>query len=276
MILPVEDDYSDILSKAQKGQGISTEALAERCGVSEGAIRAARRGEYEEATAKALAKELGLQPDALRKIAQGKWRPAEVGPMEGVAMACSPFYDWQVNAFLVWERDSRRAIAFDTGTDAQPLLEALQRRGLDLEAVILTHAHRDHVEGLEGLLAPWGEAKVFLGAKEPSIGRAVTPIEEGFRYELGSLAVEGFDTPGHTAGGMSFLVKGLPRRLAIVGDALFAGSMGGAKVSYEQGLESLERLLALPEDTVLAPGHGPLTTVAEEREMNCFARPRGV
>lgn len=271
MILPVEDEFSDVLSKAQKGQGVSTESLAECAGVSENAIRAARRGEFDETVVAALGKELGLNVPALLTLGRGDWRPCEVSEIEGFAMVCSPFYDWQVNAFAVWDLPTRRAVVFDTGTTAEPLVALLEGKGLVLEAVILTHAHWDHYDGAADLKKRWPDARVLLGAKDGTISVPTEAIREGFSLDLGALTISGFDSPGHTAGGMTFEVSGLGRRLAIVGDALFAGSMGGANVSYSGGITSLKRILELDATTVLAPGHGPLTTVAEEREMNCFA-----
>ena len=271
MILPVEDEFNDVLSKAQKAQGLSTEELSQRCGIAESLIRAARRGEFDEAVVRALAEELGLRRDALLSLASGDWRPKEVGEIEGFAMVCSPFHDWQVNAFLVWDAASQKAIAFDTGTKAEPLIAEIERRGLALEAVILTHAHWDHYEAAPELLKRWPAARVFLGAKDGAVSVPSEAMEEGFAFGIGALQIAGFYTPGHTSGGMTFTVSGLARPLAIVGDALFAGSMGAANTSYEDALVSLSRILSLNPDTVLAPGHGPLTTVKEEREMNCFA-----
>ncbi len=273
MILPVEDEFSDVISKAQKGQGISTEKLAKRAGVSENPIRAARRGVFEPEVVEALGEALGLNVPALLELGRGKWRPAEVPQIEGFAMVCSPFYDWKVNAFVVWDAESKRAIVFDTGTTAAPLVELLESQGLELDSVILTHAHWDHFEGAADLLKRWPQARVLLGEKDGSISVPTEPMLEGFELEVGKITVRGFDTPGHTKGGMSFVVDGLPQKFAVVGDALFAGSMGGANVSYADGLASVKRILELSPDTILAPGHGPLTTVAEERKMNCFAAP---
>lgn len=275
MILPVEDEFSDVLSKAQKGQGISTEKLAERAGVAENSIRASRRGEFDAAVAEALGNELGLNVPALLKLGRGQWRPEEVAETEGFAMVCSPFYEWKVNAFAVWEPASKRAVVFDTGSTAEPLIDLLERRGLELEAVILTHAHWDHFDGAADLAKRWPQAKVLLGARDGQISVPTEVMNDGFEYQLGEIKISGFDTPGHTAGGMTFKVDGLERRLAIVGDALFAGSMGGANVSYTDSLESLNKILDLDARTVLAPGHGPLTTVGEERKMNCFATGTG-
>jgi hydroxyacylglutathione hydrolase len=78
-------------------------------------------------------------------------------------------------------------------------------------------------------------------------------------------------TNGHSPGGTSYVVHGLQHPVAVVGDSLFAGSMGGAPNDYQKALRNnLEKLLSLPEDTLVCPGHGPLTTVANEREHNPF------
>lgn len=271
MILPVEDEFNDVLSKAQKGLGISTEVLARKADVSENEIRAARRGEFDAGVVEALGRALGLNVPALLKLRPGIWRPEAVEQISGFAMVCSPFHKWKVNAFLAWDEASKRAVAFDTGSTAAPLIACLEANGLELEAVILTHAHWDHCDGTPALLGKWPRARVFMGAKDKDIGVPLEKIADGFHFELGALHVSGFDTPGHTAGGMSFQIDGLPRKVAVVGDALFAGSMGGANVSFADMLAAMQRILALDPDTVLAPGHGPLTTVAEERVANCFA-----
>ena len=78
-------------------------------------------------------------------------------------------------------------------------------------------------------------------------------------------------TWGHSSGGMTYVVTGLSRAIAIVGDSLFAGSMGGGNVSYDEALKNnLEKILTLPDETIICPGHGPMTTVGQEKEHNPF------
>ena len=105
---------------------------------------------------------------------------------------------------------------------------------------------------------------------EPAVDFEADAIDEGYASAVGCLSVEMFNTTGHTTGGATYVVKGLSRNFAIVGDAIFAGSMGGPNVSYEDSLKGLNRILSLDDDTVLASGHGPLTTVGQEKRMNCF------
>lgn len=271
MNLPIEDEVGDVLSKAQKGLGINTETLAKESDLAESEARAARRGEAgSDAVYRAVAKAMGLNADAVARLARGDWHPETPAPIAGFKLISTPFHSWQVNAFLLWDPESKRAAAFDTGTEAKPMLDAIEAEGLALEAIILTHAHWDHCEAAPALLARWPEARIYLNAKENQVGGNPLPAAEGFEYALGRLSIRGFETPGHTAGGMTYVVDGLEQPIAVVGDALFAGSMGGANVSYEAGLQSVRKILALDERTVLAPGHGPLTTVREERAMNCF------
>ena len=271
MKLPVEDDFNDVLGKAQKGQGISTEVLAETTGLSEESIRKARRGEFEPSDVAILGQALGLNVEALLAIGRNEWYPEEPKAIEGFELIATPFYDMHVNAYLIWDPAAREAIAFDTGTDPKPILESLSKRGLTLKTLFVTHSHGDHIEGAD-LILEKTEASAVISQLEPEVPFAAEKIDEGYVARIGSLSVEMFNTPGHTDGGATFVVTGLSRTVALVGDAIFAGSMGGANVSYEQGLAGLKKILSLPDDTVIASGHGPLTTVGQEKEMNCFYR----
>jgi glyoxylase-like metal-dependent hydrolase (beta-lactamase superfamily II) len=97
------------------------------------------------------------------------------------------------------------------------------------------------------------------------------PIEEGKRFRLGNLQIDTRLTWGHSPGGMTYVVTGLARPIAIAGDSLFAGSMGGGNVSYRDALQNnLEKILTLPDETIICPGHGPMTTVGEEKRHNPF------
>jgi len=270
MELPVEDEYADIVGKAQKGLDLSTEELARKADLELDQVRAARRGDFDPDVAAALAQALGLNRKALLAIGSGDWRPAPVPETEGFLAAHSPFSDpYVVNAYVVWDPKTREAAVFDTGTQADPLVEALEGRGLEPSAVYLTHAHSDHVRGLSDLLRRFS-CPVYASPRSRSLPVEARPVEEGFSAPLGRLRIRALETPGHTEDGLTFAVEGLERAFAVAGDALFAGSIGGPSHSYAASLDSLAKLLSLDPDTVLAPGHGPLTTVAEEREMNAF------
>ena len=156
MKLPVEDDFNDIIGKAQKGQEITTEALAEETGVSEESIRKARRGEFEADTVATIGAYLGLNVDALLAIGRGDWYPEQPEPLDGFELIATPFYDWHVNAYLLWNPDSKDAIAFDTGTNPDPMLERIRSLGVNLKTLFLTHSHGDHIEGADKILSETG------------------------------------------------------------------------------------------------------------------------
>jgi glyoxylase-like metal-dependent hydrolase (beta-lactamase superfamily II) len=96
-------------------------------------------------------------------------------------------------------------------------------------------------------------------------------LKPGKFFALGNLQIEARRTSGHARGGITYFVTGLPKPVAIAGDAIFCCSMGGGMVSYEEALRTnRENIFSLPDDTILCPGHGPLTTVGEQKRHNPF------
>jgi glyoxylase-like metal-dependent hydrolase (beta-lactamase superfamily II) len=267
MIL-LEDNVSDIVGKAQRGLGISDSELAKKAGVSLQTIRKVREGDFDEATLVRVAPILGLAAGQLCELAKGEWRPETIDERDGLAQFNTRFHDMTVNAYLVWDPASRVAAAFDTGADCSEMIRFASRHKLNVQLILLTHAHADHVADLPRLREETG-ADVFAPAREPVSG--AEPIEERKHFHLGSLEIDTRLTWGHSQGGMTFVVTGLSRPIAIVGDSLFAGSMGGGNVSYEEALRNnLEKILTLPDETIICPGHGPMTTVGEEKQHNPF------
>ena len=137
-----------------------------------------------------------------------------------------------------------------------------------VKLILLTHAHADHIADLPRLEKATG-APVLISGRESATGAKA--IGEGTEFEVGRLKIKALLTWGHSRGGMTYFVTGLAHPLAIVGDSIFAGSMGGGNVSYKDAVNNnLKKILTLPDDTIICPGHGPLTTVAEENEHNPF------
>lgn len=270
MKLPIEDDFNDIVSKAQKGLELSTEKLSERANITSAQIRDLRKGVFDEENLRAAAQAMRLNEEALIAVAKNEWYPQEPSRLSGFATISTPFWEGFVNAYVVWDLESKLAIAFDTGMEAGPLISFVREQGLDLQVLYLTHTDPDHCVGVSAICAAFGcvvKVNEKEGARIPA-GAEVFP--DGYTSTHGQLKVRSMLTDGHTAGGTTFVLDGLDRRIAIVGDALFAGSMGGVRLTYDHCLNSMKRILELEPDTVLAPGHGPLTSVAEERRMNCF------
>lgn len=267
-MVPLEDNFSDVIGKAQRGLRLSDTQLAEKARVSSQTIRSLREGEFDELAVARIAPVLGLAARQLCDLAQGRWQPNKTGSVDGLAGFTTNYHDMAVNSYLVWDPDSKQAVAFDTGADCRDMLNAADRHQLKITLILLTHSHPDHIADLDQLSGRTG-APVYTPEEEP-VAEA-EQFEEGKHWQLGKLHIDTRKTWGHSRGGMTYVVNGLDRKLAVVGDAIFAGSMGGGNVSYRDALQTnLEKILSLPDETVICPGHGPMTTVGEEKRHNPF------
>jgi glyoxylase-like metal-dependent hydrolase (beta-lactamase superfamily II) len=275
----IEDFCEDIVGKAMRGLGLSDSELASTSGMQEKDILAVRRGESKDpAVLRAIAPALGLDAEALVTSAESSWYPEPVS-VEGLAMFNTPFGEMRVNAFLVWDPGSQQAAAFDSGADARPLLEFARRHELALEAIYLTHTHPDHVADLVALqTSPIATSEgsrplpVYCNRREPWNDTVLfEPGSAEGTFAIGSLSIETRETRGHSEGGTTYVIRGLSRPIAVVGDALFAGSQGGGVISYREALRTnREHLFSLSDDTVVCPGHGPMSSIGEEKAHNPF------
>ena len=126
----------------------------------------------------------------------------------------------------------------------------------------------DHIFDLDRLKEKTG-ATAYVSQREPIDGAET--FADGKTFMIGSIKVETRRTSGHARGGITYFITGLQKPLAIVGDALFAGSMGGGMVNFDEALKTTrENILSLPDETIVCSGHGPLTTVGEEKIHNPF------
>ena len=271
MAIPLEDSVTDIIGKAQRGLGIDDEQLAKKIGVEPGELESVKqvKGAAPEKVEK-LAQALKLGPRTLVAIAEGKYHPQVTVPSLGFFHAITNYGDMTVNSYLVWDVQTGLAAAFDTGGDCMPLVEAIEKVGLTLQDIYLTHTHVDHVIELDRLREKVG-GSVGVHVNEAEALEGAVPFRPGVSFSLGRLSIESRDTSGHSAGGTTYYIHGLDRPLAIVGDALFAGSVGGIRGDYPAALRRIrEHILSAQDGTVLAPGHGPLTTVIQEKTNNPF------
>ena len=267
MSIPLEDRFEDIVGKAQRGLRVDDVALSSRAGLSNGELQALKANAGPRGRVEAVALALRLAPAALLGAYDQSWRPAEVS-IAGLAQFNSELLDMTVNAYVAFDPETRQAAIFDTGADATELLEFVRGQALQVKRIFLTHTHQDHVAALDEIVRATG-APVSCPADErlPS----TEPVNEGAEFGIGRLKVRARLTNGHSAGGTTYVIEGLTVPVAVVGDALFAGSMGGAPNQYEQALRNnREKIFSLPDSSVLCPGHGPMTTVAEEKIHNPF------
>ncbi|MEC8333812.1 MAG: MBL fold metallo-hydrolase [Verrucomicrobiota bacterium] len=267
----IQDQFEDILQKAISGQGLTPETLAKSTGIQKECIEAALQGKVDELSLRALAPRLGLSVDKLINMAHNRWQPNIELP-EGVALFNTPFpapgYEaMTVNSYLVWS--GQLAAAFDTGAHAKTLLAEIENRDLKLISLFITHTHHDHIAALPEILAAHPKCILYCPKKESLPG--ATPLNAGDCLYLESLKIQALQTSGHSPGALSYIVTDCKLRIAFVGDAIFCLSMGKAPSAYQEALENnRSQLLSLPETTILCPGHGPITSVADEKKHNPF------
>ncbi|MBI5691486.1 MAG: MBL fold metallo-hydrolase [Verrucomicrobia bacterium] len=268
--IPLEDNFNDVINKAQRGLKITDDDLARRAEVSLEDLTAVKAGKPIDAVLRRVARHLRLSPDALEALAHKRWYPQIPEFPRGFAAFNTPHGDMTVNSYLIWDPRAGLAAAFDTGATCQGMLDLLDAERLTLRYVFLTHTHADHVADLERLAASTG-AEVWSSELEPAPRVGARTFRENAHFHVGEIAIKTLLTHGHSPGMTTYYVTGLSWPLAVVGDAIFASSMGGSATHFaDQFRNNRTKILTLPRDTVLAPGHGPLTTLAQEKHHNPF------
>jgi glyoxylase-like metal-dependent hydrolase (beta-lactamase superfamily II) len=270
----LEDHLGDIVRKARAMSGASAAAAAEAAGLSEPEL-----AELEEsgrapkkANLAALARSVGLQPAKLEGIANG-WLPSQkdLSIWRELRFLTSDAGGMGVNCFLVWDEVSREAALFDTGWEAQPVAHIVAESQLQLRHIFITHTHEDHVAALSELRQQFPKARLHFSSRTAPVDQRNRPNDF---IHLGSLRITNRGTPGHAEDGTTYIIGTWPEdapHVAIVGDAIFAGSMGRGNQSWDLARQKVrDQILTLPPETLLCPGHGPLTTVAEEKANNPF------
>ncbi|HEX3626395.1 MAG TPA: MBL fold metallo-hydrolase [Verrucomicrobiae bacterium] len=271
----LEDHLGDIIRKARDMNHTAAAAAATAAGISESelsALEESGKAGGQTINMAALAKAAGLNPQKLEGIAKG-WVPAK--PDLGVWRELRGFTTagdgMTVNCYLVWDEVTRDAALFDSGLDARPVLDCIKENELTLRHIFITHSHFDHVEALPKFREAWPKAKLHSGSKNAPVDQRNKSSEI---VHLGGLRITHRETPGHAEDGVTYIVGNWQEdapHVAIVGDTIFAGSMGRGNDSWDLARQKVrEQILTLPPGTLLCPGHGPMTTVAEEREHNPF------
>jgi hydroxyacylglutathione hydrolase len=276
--MALEDTFSDIIGKAAAGLGLSVRELASKSDlpfflvnayIQDDIIVPETSAEYEK-----LANALGLDAAKLQDIAAKRYEPRPLpiqrGPIEVHTLTVADARGFTSNCHLLILSSTREALLIDPGAEGLRLLAWAQAQEASISTIAVTHGHRDHWGALE-TVREGTCARVVYAAGDRAQITALKPEDEplvgGERLPFGHDFIEARLTPGHTAGGITYVL----RDAAFVGDCLFAGSLGRANVSYQDLLQGVRsEILSLPEATALYPGHGPNTTVGEERSANPF------
>ena len=264
----LEDACEDIIKKAMRGCGIGKNEMSVRTGICKENIDEILNGNVKESEIQLMADILKLDTEKLLVSARKDWYPDSTNLM-GLKKFISDFGSMSVNAYIIFEQTSKRAWLFDTGTESSSIVSFIEHEGLRVDSIFLTHTHRDHIFCLDEIKEHTENPEVYTHFSEPIKDSIL--IEEGFLLNSGRLSLKALHTHGHSVGGVTYIIEGLEQPVAIVGDALFAGSMGGGMVSYQDALRTnREKIMTLPDNTIICPGHGPNTTVKEEKEHNPF------
>ena len=195
----------------------------------------------------------------------------------------------QCNCSIIGDENTREAMVIDPGDEIEDILEVVRKHNLQVKQIVITHAHIDHVGGAMKLRGATGAPillnqndyallklldvqAAWIGVPNPGKVEIDRSVTTGETVSAGSHTAQILHTPGHTEGSVCLFFE--PEKKLIAGDTLFAGSIGRTDLpggNMQKILRSLHDIvLTLPDDTVVVPGHGQLTTIAEERESNPF------
>ena len=275
----LEDELGDIVGKARKGLGFTPDQLAQMTNLSARdieSVEAYRLTPSDDQLCK-LADALSLDAAKLTQIASGSWSPAPQVPFSDpliVESIQTLHGKYPENCYLIGCSKSKLAAIVDPGGEVEEINSRLTELGLTLDLILVTHAHGDHIGGVKQLASDWHSVRLMNHQLErDSIMRGLPhtwePAQEKVSTHLGDLTITPLFTPGHSPGSTCYRINGL----YFVGDTLFAGSIGrpAGHGVYRQMLNDIQtKLLSLPDETVLFPGHGPATTVAQEKAHNPF------
>lgn len=270
----LEDEFSDIVRKASRGQGIDVATLASRTGLEQAELQGwiGGHGVPTDGQAREIARVLRLDPGKLADSAAQRWEPHVHVPAD---VRHHPQNPHPSNGYIFFLEDGKTAALVDPAGDPKNLHNAISQGPYVLRYILITHKHLDHCDATADVAKQFPDAQIVMHKYDVhAIGALASKalhVKDGEELPFGgAAAIRMLHTPGHTDGSSCYLFKST----VFTGDTLFAGSVGGAfgdKTTYHDILKSVStKLFKLDEETVVMPGHGPPSTIGEERRHNPF------
>lgn len=255
----LEDHLGDIIQKARQGLGISAEFLIQNLDLTAAQLSALEAYQWipDQEVIDLIASYLELDPHKLKQHAKVIELPAPTVINTDGIIACVLYGETnEANCYIAEIKQANAVIIVDPGIQYDRICNIISKIGVQPTAVLLTHEHYDHTRSLH-LISDMYQCPVF----------PYSISKEQLLHRIPQLEI--WDTPGHTNDSRCYLLP----EIVFVGDLLFAGSVGRAACSHwQKHLNSVQRILALPETTTICPGHGPVTAVTVERKINPFVR----
>jgi hydroxyacylglutathione hydrolase len=270
----LEDEFCDVLRKALRGTGLSTGEIASRTALGQAELSAWLRGDGSpsEDAARAIARVLRLDPGKLAAAAAARPHPGAQLPAD---ISHHPNDPHPSNGYFFFLESAKSAALIDPAGHSAAYLDVLANGPFALRYILITHKHADHCDATAEVARRFPGAEIVMHRADASaigpLAAKATPIVDGDELPFGDgVSIRMLHTPGHTDGSSCFLI----RSNLFSGDTLFAGSVGGVfgeRYGYDDLLNGVgSKLFTLPDETVVLPGHGPPSTIGEERAHNPF------
>jgi len=276
--IPLEDEFGDVIGKARRGLGLEPADVARRADLDAAAVQSMEDYERQPTRAESdcVAAALELHAPSLWDVASEAWRPQAQAPRlaGGLQVRMIPHPPMRVTMYIVGDPATGDALVVDPGALPETVLQTVSESGWGVTAYIITHGDADHIDALAAVYAQapapvWvheGAQPLVHGVDEANLN----VVTSDGPFTVGPFALEALETPGHAPGHMAYAL----RDGVLVGDTVFAGSIGGTRtgnLGYAGQLDAIrKKLMIRDDDTKFFPGHGPPTTVGEEKLHNPF------